>query len=183
MRRKEQHEILDEYLVLRGQGGDREAMRSLVDLLHPRLVAHAWNLTGDRNAADDVVQEAWLAIVRGLRRLRDPARFRSWALKIVTFKCRDWIRRAQSGRRLEEGLARDAELQSQSVDGPQTDGSVARLRQAIAILPPEQKALLSMFYLEEMTVREVADVLAIPAGTVKSRLFHAREKLRRLLED
>ena len=126
MRRKEQHEILDEYLVLRGQGGDREAMRSLVDLLHPRLVAHAWHLTGDRNAADDVVQEAWLAIVRGLRRLRDPARFRSWALKIVTFKCRDWIRRAQSGRRLEEGLARDAELQSQSVDGPQTDSSVAR---------------------------------------------------------
>ena len=184
MRRKRRRQILDELLVLRGQGGDPEALRGLVEVMQPRLMAHAWHLTGDAEAAADAVQEAWVAIVKGLRRLQDPARFRSWALKIVTFKCRDWIRRAQSGRRLAEGLAQEQALREGAPPAPTEEvDSVLSMREAIAALQPDRKALLSMFYLEEMSVRDIATALSIPAGTVKSRLFHAREKLRTLLEE
>lgn len=184
MRRKRRRQIFDELLVLRGQSGDPEALRGLVEIMQPRLMAHAWHLTGDSDAAADAVQESWLAIVKGLRRLQDPARFRGWALKIVTFKCRDWIRRTQSGRRLAEGLAQEQVRKEEAPPEPSEKAdSVLFLRKVIDTLPPDRKALLSMFYLEEMSVRDIAAALAIPPGTVKSRLFHAREKLRQSLED
>jgi RNA polymerase sigma factor (sigma-70 family) len=74
---------------------------------HPRVLGHAYRLLGRREAARDVAQEAWLAIVRGLRRLDDPARFKSWSFAIVGNKCRDWIRRTQRRRRLAEQFARE----------------------------------------------------------------------------
>ena len=75
-------DIQDELLVLQCQEGDGEAMKLLIARWHPRLGRLAWRLTGERDAAQDIVQEAWLAIVRGLRRVGDPARFRLWAYRV-----------------------------------------------------------------------------------------------------
>ena len=84
---------LDEFLIVQSQLGDSEAFTQLVERWHPRLLRHAYHLTQDREAAGDVAQESWMAIVRGMGSLRDPARFRAWALRIVANKARDWIRR------------------------------------------------------------------------------------------
>src|SRR5512145_1583590 len=86
-------DIQDELLVLRCQGGESEALHKLVSRWHPRLRRLAERRTADPEAAKDLVQDAWLAIVRGLRRLDDPSRFRVWAYRIVTNKCADWVRR------------------------------------------------------------------------------------------
>jgi RNA polymerase sigma-70 factor (ECF subfamily) len=183
MRRLE--DVIDEMLVLRCQRGDAGAFDVLVRRWHPRLLGLTIRLIGERDAAADVAQEAWLAIVRGLHGLDDPAAFRPWALRIAANKCRDWIRRKQRSRRRLRGHARCAESLAAEVmaSGEAADEPVSSLRAAIATLPLDRQALLSMFYVQQLPVAEIAAVLGVPEGTVKSRLFHARRKLRATLED
>jgi len=175
-------DIQDELLVLLSQEGDGDALRRLVIRWQPRLGRLAWRLTGEREAAADAVQEAWLAIARGLRRLDDPARFREWAFRIVSNKCADWLRR----RIVRRNAASDVRAPAGRSDGPPVEADrtdeVARLRAAMAKLPGEQRALLALHYLEGLGLAEIARVFNVPQGTIKSRLFHVRERLRQKLE-
>jgi RNA polymerase sigma-70 factor (ECF subfamily) len=194
--------------VLECQDGDATALRVLFDRWQPRFMRLAWRLTADREAARDVVQDAWLAIVRGLRRLDDPARFRVWACRIISNKCADWVRRRVVERRvgLHSGLTvenatdcagtGDSGSAPANVAGPASDPAhvsmaaeaaeaaddLARMRAALATLPYDRRAVLAMHYLDGLAVADIARVLGVPAGTVKSRLYHAREQLRRTLE-
>lgn len=172
-------EIYDEWLVLRAQGRDREALGALVNRWQPRLLRHALRLTGQADAAADVLQEAWLAIVRGLRRLDDPARFPAWAYRIVTNKCADWVRRAARRRAGTRPLDEEPAA-PEPPPGPEPE--IAALRRALGRLEPQRRAILSMFYLDEMSVRQIAEALSLPVGTVKSRLHHARHHLQEILE-
>jgi RNA polymerase sigma-70 factor (ECF subfamily) len=171
-------DILDELLVLRAQGGDDQAFAALVRRWQPRLWRHAWRLSGRADAASDIVQEAWLAIVRGLRRLDDPARFASWAYRIVSHKSRDWIRRQQRRRRLDEAARNEARTGETGGDHAMRDGVV----DAIDRLPDPSRAILALHYLEGRRIAEIATILDVPPGTVKSRLHHARHQLKQLLE-
>ena len=80
-------EIQNELLVLKAQAGDRDALKDLVAYWQPRFARLAWRLTNQREAARDVAQESWLAVVRGMKKLDDPASFRSWTYRIVKNKC------------------------------------------------------------------------------------------------
>ena len=174
--------VYDELLVLRCQEGDHDAFDELVSRWQQRLAHHARRLLNHRDAAGDVLQEAWMAIVRGIGRLDDPASFRQWAYRIVTHKCTDWIRRQQRRRRLSESVARES---AGAVAEPAVDtgeGDVERLRGALRALPGDRQALLSLHYLEGASVAEIAGILDIPEGTVKSRLYHARHHLKDVLE-
>jgi RNA polymerase sigma factor (sigma-70 family) len=169
--------ILDEYLVVRCQLGDAKAFGHLVDRWQPRLLRHARCFTRDAEAARDVAQESWLAIVKGLRTLHDPANFRSWAFRIVANKARDWVRREGARRRITrraEAAPHDRVTQSDVVD---------RVRAGLRELEPDQRCVLGWFYLEEMTVAEIAEALGIPEGTVKSRLHYAKNALRARLKE
>lgn len=169
-------EIRDELRVLRSQGGDAEAFEELVARWQPRLWRHALSLTGEREAARDALQEAWMAIVRGLPRLDDPARFPGWAHRIVRNKSADLVRRRGRRRRLAEAVG--------SAPAPQAPGPdrLAGVREAWRRLPPERRALLALRYADGLGPAEIGELLAIPEGTAKSRLHHAREALRRALE-
>ncbi len=176
-------DIQDELLVLRCQEGDGDALRSLITRWQPRLGGLASRLIGDREAARDIVQDAWLAIVRGIKRLDDPARFRSWAYRIVTNKCVDWTRRRIAQRSATRELQKTAAMRCDPPSGDESaESDVGLLRVALAALPGEQRAILSLHYLDGMSIAEIADALGIPAGTVKSRLHHARNRLRQSLE-
>jgi len=183
--RKTEH-IVDELLVLASQDGDVRALGALVQRYDQPLLRHAWRLTGDADAARDVAQESWLAIARNLRRLADPARFRPWAFRIVTHKAADWVRRAQRDRQLEKTI-KDREPRSASSDSnsdAETNESdrTRRLRHAITRLPSELRAVIDLHYRESMSMNEMAHVLDVPAGTVKSRLHSARAQLKQMIE-
>lgn len=171
--------ILDEYLVASARTGDRRALGMLAERWQSKLVAHAWRMTGDREAALDAVQSGWVEIVRGLGRLQDERAFVAWAYRIVTRRCARQVRDAIRSRDLGNLLA--AEREPQAPDPGKTIES-GRLRAAIGRLPPDQRSAIALFYLEEMSVAEVAVALNVPAGTVKTRLLHARRKLREALE-
>ena len=172
-------QITDEWLVLRCQAGERAAMDLLVRRWHWRLYRHACLLTAEPEAANDAVQDAWLVIVRTLNRLRDPALFRSWAYRIVTNKCADWVRRTRRGR---QAMRQAAAEMSATAARRSDDDEPESLRSALRQMPAQRRAMLTMLYLEDMSVREIAGALGVPAGTVKSRLYHARQELRAILE-
>lgn len=177
-------EILDELLILRSQGGDQAAWRQLVERWHGKLLAHAVRMLGRPEAAADVTQEAWIAMVRGIHRLEDPARFRPWAYRIIANKATDYLRHRQVER---HQLGNQQDLDSRVIDvGPEVDPGAQqkrRLREAIRRLPPEKRHLISMYYLDQMPLADIAEALRVPLGTIKSRLHTIRSELKRdLLE-
>jgi RNA polymerase sigma-70 factor (ECF subfamily) len=176
---------LDEWLVAQATAGGRGAFDPLVARWHGKFLRHAYRVLGDPDLARDVVQDAWLEILRGLPRLNDGAAFREWAYRIVTRRCAKAIKRAQRQRRLDASIERAAEGDSSRPPSPgSTDAALdARaLRAALAILPPEQRVAVDLFYLDDMSVSAIAVALDVPAGTVKTRLMHARRKLRQALQ-
>jgi RNA polymerase sigma-70 factor (ECF subfamily) len=164
-------QIADEWLVLQSQDGDARAFEQLVSRWQERLWRHARRLIHDDAAAWDVVQEAWMSMLKGLRRLDDPGAFSGWAYRIVTFKSIDHIRSGRRRREVEE------QQQARTVN-PAGDDDVEELRAALLELSVEQRAILSLHYREELGVERIAEILGIPAGTVKSRLHRARAALK-----
>jgi len=179
IRTKEQ--LLDEYLVASARIGDRKAFDLLARRWQGKLVAHAWRLTGDVDLAREAAQEGWIEILRGLGRLRDERAFPAWAYQIVSRRCARRIGNLQRDRALAAAAA--AEPVETATTPEEGDApAMARLRAALAGLPPGQRAAVALFYLEDLDVAEVAIALNVPAGTVKTRLMHARRKLRAVLE-
>jgi RNA polymerase sigma-70 factor (ECF subfamily) len=176
-----QHDRLnDELLVLRCQEGDAEAFEVLVGRWQRRLWRHAWRLTGDESTAWDVLQEAWIGISRGISRLADAAAFRTWAYQIVSNKCRDSIRRQQRRREATETYSEWMQCEEQEdADAEEQHGD---LKEALDQLSGPDRAVLSLRYEEDFGTAEIACILGIPEGTVKSRLFYARQRLRKYLE-
>lgn len=172
--------VFDELLILRFQGGELAALETLASRWNARLFRHACRLTRDRELASDALQDAWLAIARGLQRLQDPTRFPGWAHRIVGNKCRDAIRKLQRRRKMKDDVAQEPRVESvQPVSmASDADPRLATLRSAMAELPDDRRTLLSLFYLEQMSVEQIAVAMDLPAGTVKSRLFYSRRKLR-----
>ncbi len=169
--------LTNELLVLRCQEGDLAAFEQLVERWQERLWRHAWRLTGDEEAAWDAIQEAWIGISHGLRRLAEPAAFPGWAYQIVSHKCRDWLRRQRRQRRIDE-LYRE-EIQEPCEPAREQYGS---LTEALAQLSGHDRAILSLRYEDSFGTAEISAILGIPEGTVKSRLFHARKRLKHFLE-
>ena len=127
----------------------------------------------------DVVQDSWLAIVKAIQRLDDPASFRRWAYTIVTRKASDWRRRRGC-----EDPSLDVNETHVEAAAPEAevDGTVGLLREALRRLPGQPRALLTLRYLECFEIWELAAIFRIPVGTVRSRLHHARHHLREIIE-
>jgi RNA polymerase sigma-70 factor (ECF subfamily) len=177
---KRKERALDAYLAASARAGDRRSFEMLVRRFDPKLRAHAWRLLGDQDLAGDVVQQGWTDIVRGLGRLQDDQAFAAWAYRIVSRRCAKAIGAAQERRRLSSALA--AEPEPETGEGADLRPDLEALRAAVRALPPEQRAAVALYHYEELNVAETAVALDVPAGTVKTRLMHARRKLRALLE-
>jgi RNA polymerase sigma factor (sigma-70 family) len=167
---------LDAFLVASARAGDRRSFGVLVTKWDAKLRAHAWRLLGDLDQVGDVVQQSWADIVRGLERLQDDAAFPAWAYRIVSRRCARAIGAARKRRRMDAALAAEPE-----VAGVESPDFVA-LRAAVRALPPDQRAAVALYHYEELSIAETAVALDVPAGTVKTRLMHARRKLRAALE-
>lgn len=170
--------VLTELLVLRAQAGRGDAVGLLVGLWHERLLRHATRLTGRNDAGQDAAQEAWIEITRGLWRLDDPASFGPWAYKIVTRAAGRWIRREVRQRDLESKAAAHPGVAQEVPSAEEALDSADAVRVALRRLPVDQRTMLELRYVEDYSIGQIADVLGIPAGTVKSRLFQARQELR-----
>lgn len=157
--------------------GDRRAWSKLYRHWQPRLLAHAWMLTSDREMARDCSAQGWGDIFAGLAKLRDDRAFAAWAYRIVTRKCAAAIGRKQQRRRHETPL--------EDAPEPATEAEMVvervAIERAMAKLPGEQRAAIALAYGSGMSIAEIAIAMDAPEGTIKTRLMHARHKLRAAL--
>ena len=174
----EQQHILDELLVMRTQNGDMKAFSLLVKRWQPVLLRQAYRLTRDDEAALDVAQETWRAIAKGIYRLESPTAFKTWSFRIVSNKSVNWIKEQQKQRALK--LESD-ELVTQEEQSEELE-NVELIKRALNELPVKSKTILSMFYVDNHSVKEISQILSLSDGTVKSRLFYARKMLKEEFE-
>jgi RNA polymerase sigma-70 factor (ECF subfamily) len=171
-------QIVDEILVMDAQSGRSEAFDVLVSRWQKRLWWHAFNLTGRTEAAWDIAQETWLDIVRGLTRLNDPAKFGTWAYRIVSHKAYDW-----RGKDRRERLSEIEQEDMPSLTaGQETSQGAEDVYDILRRLPADAQVVLNLYYLEGFGLAEIAGILGIPEGTVKSRLHAARVEFRKRWE-
>ncbi len=171
-------QVRDEWLVVSSQAGSGDAICELLRRWHARLLEHARLLTRNDADAADAVQESLIAIAGYIRRLDDPALFWPWARRIVAHKCADLIR---TRKRARSQASTAPPPPSEHHAASDSDDSI-RIRLAIEMLPPEQRALIAMRYGRDMSVAQIAAAFGIPEGTVKSRLSKARHELQHTLE-
>ena len=181
MERNPDH-IFDELLVIKCQENDQQAFTLLWKRWQPRVLKWSFDFIKDSEVAMEIAQESWVSIYKGINRLQDPKLFRFWAYKIVQRRSADWIRKEQRKRAsLQEVSHQPVENEQQKPLDPEQD-QVGQMLMGIKQLPDEHQRILKLFYLEKMPIKALAKLLDLPLGTVKSRLYYAREQLRKKLK-
>ncbi len=157
-------------LVLRAQSGDREAFDALLREIGPPLLRYATRVTGDAALAEDVVQETMILIVRKIGWLTDPGLFKAWAFRIASREAFRLLKK----RRVHDDVG---EVATELVEPDPWLRD--RLLASVERLSPASRAVITLHYLEEMPLAQVADVLDLGLGTVKSRLAYGLAQLRK----
>lgn len=175
-----------EKLIARAQAGERQAFDLLVRESYPLIYNTAYRLLGDADRAADATQTAFVRAYRSITSFRGSSSFSTWLYRIVTNVCLDMLR--QQGPGLEsltqhwedsEDTERDIPDHHDQPEQAALQAEVGRLvHQALGRLRPEQRAVLVLYDLAGLSYEEIAEVLKLPLGTVKSRLNRARNALR-----
>lgn len=165
-------------LVLRCQGGDCAAFAELVAQYTPRLRYFLRKLLGEIQSADDVLQEVWLDVFRGLPKLLDPSAFPAWIYRIA----RDRVFRTLRRHQLYQPL-KDSDLFDPAVETDEfSPEDAAQIHAALDMLAPEQREVLVLRFLEEMSYEDISRVVGCRLGTVRSRIHYAKRALREVIE-
>jgi RNA polymerase sigma-70 factor (ECF subfamily) len=173
----------DRELVDRARQGDQDAVRCLVEKYERRLVAVAWGLVGSRSEAEDVTQDALVRAFGGLARFAGRSSFRTWLFQIVVNAARTFRQRQR--RRREDYVGSSAEFEDVASAGSLEGAVLTRdaVRRALSQLPDELREAVLLRDVEGLEYREIALGLQIPIGTVESRIFRGRSRLRAILND
>jgi len=171
----------DEDLMVRVQAGDSQALAALIDRYRGPLYAFLWRRAGD--GADDLFQESWIRVSRARDRFDRSRRFSTWLFQIANNLCRDRWRRLDARRRAFDGLREERRATgADRVAAPElpADGELMRMLEG---LPDRLREVLVLRHYHDLGEAEIAEVLGIPRGTVKSRLHTAVRAARALLEN
>lgn len=170
----------DELLVIRCQLGEPEAFDALVLRWHPPLSRYIRGLLPNDNAADDVVQELWMGVLRGLPRLRDPGALVPWLFSIARRAVMTRLRQRYATP-VEVPLGDPDDIGAWDIPVDATEDDWTTLAGHLDKLGVVEREVLVLFCLKELSLQELSTLLVIPVGTVKSRLHRARRQLRALV--
>ena len=177
---------MDELLLRKAQRGDPEAFGRLMEPLEQLVWRVCWHYTGDREASSDCGQEAMIRIWRALNSYRGDCAFESWVFRIAANCCMDWLRKKKRDRSVSIEPMKDQGFDPADTS-PGTEAQLIakderrRLREAIALLPEDQREALVLTQLERVSYEEAARMLDVSEGTVKSRVNRAKARLKEIL--
>jgi len=179
--------VSDDDLMRMYCNGDADAFDTLFDRHYASVYNFARTMLGEAAGPEEVLQETFLAVARSARQYSPRGRFRSWLMRIVRNRCLNRIeaerlRRAamaDSGLDLAEPIA---EQQSPAAR-IESDEQTVIIRAAIANLPERQREAISLYAFEQMSYREIGEVLNMPVNTVKTLIYRARAHLAQALEE
>lgn len=174
--------IFDGLLVLQYKGGNGKAMETLIKRYHGQLCRHAFWYTRDMDMAKDIVQDCWQKALGNINKLKDPNKFGSWMMTIVTRRSLDLLNKIRKERTLKEDIRLVLETPFQESADDTKAELLEQLKTGIQHLSMDHQMVLRLFYLQQYSMNEISEILEISTGTVKSRLYHAREKLKTYLK-
>lgn len=172
----------DHELIASIAAGDKHAMVLLFMRHNVRIHRFVMRLTGNASLADDVVSDVFLDVWRGAAEFGGRSNVSTWLLGIARHKVMSALRR-QKEAALEQGVA--AAVADDADDPEAAAHQVSRgavIRKCLMRLPPSLREVVDLIYYHEKSVTEVAEIVGIPPGTVKTRMFHARSRLHEMLE-
>jgi len=176
----------DTDLVARLREGERAAIEQAYIAHHAAIRGFARRLVGDTASAEDIVHETFVALPRAIRRFRGEGSLRAFLIGVAANHSRRHVRSAMRRRRATERLAEREQIMPRTVDatGELINRQLAgRLWAALDELPIDQRVVFVLCEAEQRTSVEVAGIVGAPEGTVRTRLFHAKRKLRAMLEE
>jgi len=184
----------DNELVERFKSGDRRAFDELVRRYQHRVFTLAMRWMGDEQIANEVSQDVFIALFRSLKNFRGDAQLSTWIYRVVVNHCknrRQYRRRRKMTRHepLEGDRATDDDAPKRQIagDGPAPDASVHQsdaerlIREALDQMEEDQRVIIVLRDIEDLSYEEISELLELPRGTVKSRLHRARAQLARIL--
>ncbi len=172
-------QLYERLLVLRCQAGDQAALGEMIARYSPGLRFFLRRLIGQRETADDLLQETWIDVYRKINRLKSPDAFTAWLYRIARDKAYRELRRPTSRLvRADENLADSIATSEERFTADEAEN----VRAVLDELPVEQRDVLVLRFMEEMSYEQIAEVIACPVGTVRSRIHYAKLALRAKLE-
>jgi RNA polymerase sigma-70 factor (ECF subfamily) len=166
-------------LVLRCQTGDERALFELVQCYQPRLAYFVGKMLGRPEGVDDLLQDVWLEVIRGLPRLKDAAAFPAWVYRIARDRVYREIRRRGQAHPIDDV----EEPVVDPADDDQVDaGDAALVHACLDQISPKHREVPVLRFLEDMSYQEVARIAGCDVGTVRSRLHYAKQSLRNAME-
>lgn len=183
---------IDVRLAKLARGGDRAAFAELVDMYQSKIFHLAYRMLHNRHEAEEIVQETFLRVYTNLERYDEDQKFSTWIYRIGTNLCIDRLRKRRPSYSLDadvgEGEGNDWYAMLKSEENSPDDQLVLSelqqvIREAIGELPEKYKAIITLRYLQDLSLQEISDVLSMPVTTIKTRLHRGREYLRKKLEN
>jgi RNA polymerase sigma-70 factor (ECF subfamily) len=171
--------IENEWLVLRCQNGDPQAFEEIIRRWERKLLYFVRRLAPTEEDAWDVLQEVWIAVVKSIKSLQDGRLLHIWLYRVARNKAVTHFRIAHNERECREQFDNLAEIEQSEPDFTADDAEL--VHHALGRLPLAFREALTLFFLEGLSHAEIAAVLEIPEGTVKSRLHHAKAALRQTI--
>jgi len=172
--------IRSQLLVLRYRRGDDEALRELVALWEKPLFYYVRRLVKSEEDAWDVLQEAWIRVIRGIGMLRNPESIPSWLYRIARNAAFNYTRDNPKLVPLSDEETNLAGIES-SEDQGFSAGDAEAIHWGLQQLPPAQGEVLTLFFLEEFSLKEISSITGVSIGTVKSRLYYAKQALQGII--
>jgi len=166
-------------LVRRAQMGDRDALEAIVRGWERRLLYYIRRLVEDEETAWDVLQETWVQVIGNIRKLRDPNSLPLWLYRIARAAAMSHWRERYT--RSETQVDQERALET-AEEVTFTREEADAVHWALSQLSPEHREALTLHFLEDFPVDEVAGIVGVPAGTVKSRIYYAKRLVRQMLD-
>jgi RNA polymerase sigma factor (sigma-70 family) len=168
----------EDLLVMAAQNGNHKAFSILFRRYQTPLLRFSYKLSKDSELAKDAVQDAWIKSAANLRKLQDPRAFKSWVYRQVRWRTIDLLRKQTLANDKFEPLNEG----ENDVLIEETINEDNALSEVVKLLPLIEKQIIDLFYLDEMKLAEMAIILELPLGTIKSRLHRARNLLKQKFE-
>ena len=170
-------------LVLRCQAGDEAAFAKLMMTFEGKTLGYLRGIIGG-NDADDVQQEVWLSVYRHLADLADPGAFRTWLFRTTRHRAIDFLRKRKRDHELIDDVPVDQVAVPDATEGEEGSAGLVDMEAmtaALMAMPPPQREVMLLRYRDGLSYQEIAQVIARPIGTVRTRLHHARKRLQETL--
>ena len=168
-----------ETIVHRCQDGERTAFEELFEMYQPRLKYYVRRLDSGGANIDDTLQDVWLAVFKKIHKLKDAQVFAVWLYRIARNKVYDEFRNKDRFVRLPE----EDEIPVSGSDEPVLDtNDTEKLHAALNKIKPYHREVLTLSFIEQMPYQSIADVVGCSIGTVRSRIFYAKQSLRKEME-